>query len=131
MRQAVEDGAVAPLLYEGRMAELEVAQDAIDAWFERVTEGLTDEQKLDLKRKFSQTEAISQADQRVQIIHMPEARSLAEAILMGPEGEQMSLFGQADVLLPQAGAVRSYLLGLGCLRSEAAACVMPALISVR
>jgi type I restriction enzyme R subunit len=68
MRQAVGDGAVAPLLYEGRMAELEVDQEAIDTWFERVTTGLTDEQKLDLKHKFSQTEAISRADQRVQMI---------------------------------------------------------------
>jgi len=68
MRQAVEDGAVAPLLYEGRMAELAVDQDAIDTWFERVTAGLTGEQKRDLKRKFSRTEAISRADQRVQMI---------------------------------------------------------------
>jgi type I restriction enzyme R subunit len=68
MRQAVADGAVAPLLYEGRMAELAVDQEAIDTWFERVTVGLTDEQKRDLKRKFSQTEAISRADQRVQMI---------------------------------------------------------------
>jgi len=68
MRRAVEDGAVVPLLYEGRMAELAVDQDAIDTWFERVTAGLTDEQKLDLKRKFSQAEAISRADQRVQMI---------------------------------------------------------------
>jgi type I restriction enzyme R subunit len=68
MRQAVEDGAVAPLLYEGRLAELAVDQEAIDTWFERVTAGLSAKQKRDLKRKFSQTEAISQADQRVQMI---------------------------------------------------------------
>jgi len=68
MRQAVADRAVAPLLYEGRMAELAVDQEAIDTWFERVTAGLTDEQKRDLKRKFSRTEAISRADQRVQMI---------------------------------------------------------------
>ncbi|NVM24111.1 MAG: HsdR family type I site-specific deoxyribonuclease, partial [Desulfobacterales bacterium] len=53
MRQGVEDGVVAPLLYEGRMAELAVDQEGIDKWFERVTKDLTDEQKLDLKRKFS------------------------------------------------------------------------------
>jgi len=68
MRQAVEDGAVAPLLYEGRMPELAVDQDAIDTWFERVTEGLTPEQKRDLKHKFSRTKEISQADQRIQQI---------------------------------------------------------------
>jgi len=65
MRQAVKDGAVAPLLYEGRMSELTVDQDAIDTWFERVTAGLTPEQKRDLKHKFSRDEEISRADQRI------------------------------------------------------------------
>jgi len=68
MRQAVKDRAVVPLLYEGRMAELTVDQEGIDRWFERVTQGLTDDQKLDLKHKFSRTEEISRADQRVQQI---------------------------------------------------------------
>jgi len=68
MRQAVEDQAVAPLLYEGRMAELAVDQEGIDKWFERVTRDLTADQKLDLKRKFSRTEEISRADQRIRQI---------------------------------------------------------------
>ncbi len=68
MRQAVSDQAVVPLLYEGRMVELAVDQAAIDKWFERVTKGLSDEQKLDLKRKFSRSEEISQAEQRVRQI---------------------------------------------------------------
>jgi type I restriction enzyme R subunit len=61
----VEDHAVAPLLYEGRMAELAVDQASIDKWFERVTRGLSDEQKRDLKRKFSRAEQVSQAEQRI------------------------------------------------------------------
>jgi type I restriction enzyme R subunit len=65
MRQGVEDHAVAPLLYEGRMAELAVDQASIDKWFERVTRGLSDEQKRDLKRKFSRAEQVSQAEQRI------------------------------------------------------------------
>lgn len=68
MRQAVADGAVVPLLYEGRLADLTVDQEVMDRWFERVTQGLTEDQKRDLKRKFSRDEAISQADQRVQVI---------------------------------------------------------------
>jgi len=68
MRQAVEDQAVVPLLYEGRMAELGVDQAAIDRWFERVTEGLTGEQKRDLKRKFSHAGEINQVEQRVRQI---------------------------------------------------------------
>ena len=68
MRQAVADQAVVPLLYEGRMAELGVDQAAIDRWFERVTEGLNDEQKRDLKRKFSHAGEINQVEQRVRQI---------------------------------------------------------------
>ena len=68
MRQAVADHTVVPLLYEGRMAELDVNQAAIDQWFERVTEGLSDEQKRDLKHKFSRDEEISRTAQRIRQI---------------------------------------------------------------
>lgn len=40
MNQAVADGAVTPLLYEGRMSELHGDQAQIDKWFERVTKDL-------------------------------------------------------------------------------------------
>jgi type I restriction enzyme, R subunit len=65
MRKAIEDKAVVPLLYEGRMAELDVRQSAIDQWFERVTRNLTEGQKRDLKEKFSRAEEVNQADQRI------------------------------------------------------------------
>ncbi len=65
MRRAVEDGAVVPLLYEGRLAELGVNQTAIDQWFDRVTAHLTDAQKRDLKRKFSRAEEVNRAEQRI------------------------------------------------------------------
>jgi type I restriction enzyme R subunit len=68
MQQAVKDGAVVPLLYEGRMAELGVNQEQIDQWFERVTRNLSDDQKRDLKSKFSQTEAVARTEQRIQQI---------------------------------------------------------------
>ncbi|MGE4038212.1 MAG: type I restriction endonuclease subunit R [Hyphomonadaceae bacterium] len=53
MRDAVADGAVVPLLYEGRHVEEDVDDRAIDSWFERVTRGLTDKQIADLKKKMS------------------------------------------------------------------------------
>ena len=68
MRQAVEDGTVVPLLYEGRLAELEANQAQLDRWFERHTQGLTDEQKADLKRKMSSVGVLSDADRRIQEI---------------------------------------------------------------
>ena len=61
--QAVEDGAVVPLLYEGRHVEMTQNQIAVDLWFERHTQGLTDDQKADLKRKYARAEMLNKAGQ--------------------------------------------------------------------
>jgi type I restriction enzyme R subunit len=61
--QAVEDGAVVPLLYEGRHVEMTQNKDAVDLWFERHTKGLTKEQKADLKRKYARAKMLNKADQ--------------------------------------------------------------------
>lgn len=61
--QAVEDGAVVPLLYEGRHVEMTQNKEAVDLWFERHTKGLTKEQQADLKRKYARAEMLNKADQ--------------------------------------------------------------------
>lgn len=63
IRQAVEDGVVVPLLYEGRHVEMEQNKNAIDLWFNRHTEDLSDEQKADLKKKYARAEMLNKADQ--------------------------------------------------------------------
>lgn len=63
--EAVEDKAVVPLLYEGRHVEQIVNGEQIDAWFDRVTETLTKEQKADLKRKFARADLLNDAEQKV------------------------------------------------------------------
>lgn len=63
--EAVEDEAVVPLLYEGRMVEQQVSGDVVDTWFEKISEGLTDKQKADLKRKFSRMDALSKTGQAI------------------------------------------------------------------
>jgi type I restriction enzyme, R subunit len=68
MRQAVEDGAVVPLLYEGRMVELDPNQTQLDRWFDRHTADLNDEQKADLKRKMSRVDVVSDTERRIQEI---------------------------------------------------------------
>ncbi|MBU4486261.1 MAG: type I restriction endonuclease subunit R [Candidatus Delongbacteria bacterium] len=60
--QAVEDKAVVPLLYEGRLVEMVQNKEAIDLWFERHTQGLTSEQKADLKRKYAKSEMLNKSD---------------------------------------------------------------------
>jgi type I restriction enzyme R subunit len=68
MQQAVEDKTVTPLLYEERIPEVNVNDKAIDAWFERSTSKLSDKQKTDLKRKFSQKGQIYQTADRIMLI---------------------------------------------------------------
>ncbi|GGY37676.1 type I restriction endonuclease subunit R [Parvularcula lutaonensis] len=63
--EAVADGAVVPLLYEGRMVEQQVTGGVIDKWFEKISEGLTDSQKADLKRKYSRMDALAKTDQAI------------------------------------------------------------------
>lgn len=68
MQQAVEDQTVTPLLYEERIADLNVNDQAIDAWFDRITEKLTSDQKTDLKKKFAQKGQIYQTEGRIELI---------------------------------------------------------------
>lgn len=68
MQRAVEDKTVTPLLYEERVPDLDVNERAIDAWFERITAGLGDEQKADLKRKFAKRGEVYGADDRIRLI---------------------------------------------------------------
>lgn len=68
MQQAVADGTVTPLLYEERIPELNVNEQAIDAWFDRMTEPLTEKQKTDLKRKFSRKGQIYHTEGRIELI---------------------------------------------------------------
>jgi type I restriction enzyme, R subunit len=68
IHQAVEDKAVVELLYEGRHSIQEINKEAIDQWFERITELLTPEQKADLKKKFARSEKINETEQRIRII---------------------------------------------------------------
>jgi type I restriction enzyme, R subunit len=63
--EAVADEAVVPLLYEGRLVEQQLSGDVIDSWFEKISEGLSDKQKADLKRKFSRMDALSKTGQAI------------------------------------------------------------------
>lgn len=63
IRDAERDEAVVPLLYEGRMVEQQIAETVIDAWFDKICAGLTPEQQVDLKRKFSRADVLSGAGQ--------------------------------------------------------------------
>jgi len=63
--RAVEDNSVVPLLYEGRHVDQKVDSESIDSWFERITANLSKEQSADLKKKFSTTDQLNKAEQKV------------------------------------------------------------------
>ncbi|MEL6611917.1 MAG: HsdR family type I site-specific deoxyribonuclease, partial [Bacteroidota bacterium] len=66
IEQAVEDGAVVPLLYEGRHARQVVYERPLDRAFDRVAEPLSDEQTRDLKRKATAKERLAQTQQTLE-----------------------------------------------------------------
>ncbi len=66
--RAVKDNAVKPLLYECRYVPQKVDKNAIDSWFEKITIGLTKDQKADLKRKFSTEQQLNKATQKVRMV---------------------------------------------------------------
>ena len=66
--RAVEDKAVVPLLYEARHVPQTVDHQSVDGWFERLTLGLTDAQRADLKRKYSTERQLNKALQKVRMI---------------------------------------------------------------
>lgn len=66
--QAVADGAVVPLLYEGRYVRQQVDQIPIDVWFRKYTAGLTEEQRADLKGKYSSADQLNRSEQKVRAI---------------------------------------------------------------
>ncbi len=68
MQQAVEDKTVTPLLYEERIPELSTNDKAIDAWFDRITDKLSEKQRTDLKKKFAQKGQVYQTEGRLELI---------------------------------------------------------------
>ncbi|QQZ29378.1 type I restriction endonuclease subunit R [Thiothrix subterranea] len=87
MQRAVDDQTVTPLLYEERIPDLDVNERAIDSWFERITEGLTAEQKTDLKRKFARKGEIYSVDDRIRLIALDIANHFVKNIDDGLKGQ--------------------------------------------
>jgi type I restriction enzyme R subunit len=111
--QAVEDGAVVPLLYEGRHVEMTQDETAVDLWFERHTQGLTKEQQADLKRKYARAEMLNKADQ---VIYM-RAFDISEHFRSNWQGTGF----KAQLVAPnKASALKynAYLNEIGIVSSE-------------
>ena len=68
MQRAVEDGTVTPLLYEERRPVLDINAKAIDNWFDKITVGLSDKQKSDLKEKHGKKGQVYGSLNRIDLI---------------------------------------------------------------
>lgn len=68
IKDATADGAVVPLVYEGRLIAQEPDQAEMDKWFERYTKNLTVQQSADLRRKFAQLSQVHQSAPRLRVL---------------------------------------------------------------
>ena len=68
IQDGVEDGAIVPLIYEGRFVEQKVDEENIDMWFQQTTKRLPDPQKEDLRRKWSSIRRLTSTDARIKRI---------------------------------------------------------------
>ncbi|SUY45989.1 type I site-specific deoxyribonuclease, HsdR family [Clostridium putrefaciens] len=64
----VEDKAILPLLYEGKMVEQSVNRKAIDMQLDIITRNLTKTQKDQVMKKWSVFERVASSDQRIRLI---------------------------------------------------------------
>jgi type I restriction enzyme, R subunit len=111
--QAVQDGAVVPLLYEGRHALQEVNKKPIDKWFERVSEPLTEYQIVDLKKKYSRADQLNSTDQKIREIAFDISKHFKENWQGTPFKAQLATARKVDAI-----KYKKYLDEFGMVTSE-------------
>ncbi|MDO5412779.1 MAG: type I restriction endonuclease subunit R [bacterium] len=82
IKDGVDDGAIVPLIYEGRFVEQKVDEENIDLWFKQTTKRLTDAQKEDLRKKWSSIRRLTSTDARIKRI----ALDISEHFIVGYQG---------------------------------------------
>jgi type I restriction enzyme, R subunit len=80
MQQAVEDGTVTPLRYEERRPVLSINEQVIDNWFDKITAGLSEKQKSDLKQRYTRKGEIYTSANRLELIAWDVAVHFSENI---------------------------------------------------
>jgi len=113
IRDAVADKAVVPLLYEGRHILQDVNQKAVDRMFEELCEGLTPEQKADLKRKFASRDELTRIDSRLYLITHDVSRHFSKTWKGTGFKGQLTAPGKREALL-----IKRHLDQMGKVTSE-------------
>ena len=69
INQAVDDKAVLPLLYEGRLVDQWISDEAgLERKFEMISRNLNDEQKEDIKKKWGRFQKVASSERRLEMI---------------------------------------------------------------
>jgi type I restriction enzyme R subunit len=66
--QAVADGATVPIFYEGRLPELRIIGNSLDAVFDRVFADRTEQEREAIKKKYATEASIAGAPKRIEAI---------------------------------------------------------------
>jgi type I restriction enzyme R subunit len=113
IRDAVEDKAVVPLLYEGRHVMQDVNQKAVDRMFEAMAEGLTREQKADLKKKFASRDELNRLESRLYLIAWDVSQHFEKTWQGSGFKGQLTAQGKKEALL-----IKKFLDQFGKVSSE-------------
>jgi type I restriction enzyme R subunit len=70
IEQAVADGATVPIFYEGRLPELRIIGNTLDAIFDRVFADRTDEEREAIKKKYATESSVAGAPKRVEAVSL-------------------------------------------------------------
>ena len=68
MKRGIEDGITVPLIYEGRKVVQNDPTKQIDIYFESMTKDLGENEKRDLKQKYSRFKYLAETDDRLNLI---------------------------------------------------------------
>lgn len=106
MENALDDGAVCPIVYEGRMGELTGDREKLDRWFDRVTKDLNDDQKVALKKRFSMEQEVLKAEDRIRAISLDIKNHYRENFRS--EGEPTKDFMKGQLATNSKGEALNY-----------------------
>lgn len=80
IKDAVDDKAIVPLVYEGRFVDQKVDEANIDLWFEHTTRRLNDKEREDLKKKWSSIRRLTSTDARIRRIALDIEEHFTDSI---------------------------------------------------
>lgn len=100
INEAVKDGAVLRLRYEARKPEIDINRDALDKQFEQQTEGLVQEEQVELKKKTAKFDNIAKTDQVIYQI----ARDISQHY----EENWKGTFAKGQIVTPRKDVALKY-----------------------